>query len=107
MVGYKIYFDGHKFVMEDKKSLVENTPNDGVVSWNAELDTAITAVDSLNKSHKLNPEELIKSNDFLIRKCKDCNVYFMLGAMQVEWFECRNLKIPCRCMACREKKKSK
>ena len=107
MVRYKIYFDGEKFVMEDKKSLVENTPNDSVVSWNAGLDTAIAAVDSLNKSHKSKPEELIKSNDFLIRKCKDCNTYFMLDAMQVAWFERRNLKIPCRCIACREKKKSK
>ena len=107
MVGYKIYFDGEKFVMEDKKSLVENTPNDSVVSWNAGLDTAIAAIDSLNKSHKSKPEELIKASDFLIRKCKDCNIYFMLDAMQAEWFERRDLKLPCRCISCRKKKKSK
>ena len=72
-----------------------------------QLEQAISAVDSLNKSHKSKPEELIRAKDFLIRKCKDCNTYFILGAMQVEWFERRNLKIPCRCIACREKKKSK
>lgn len=107
MVGYKIYYDGEKFVMEDEKSLVENTPNDSVVSWNAGLDTAIAAVDSLNKSHKSKLEELIKAKDFLIRKCKDCNAYFRLDAMQVEWFERRDLKLPCRCIACRKKKKSR
>ena len=107
MVGYKIYFNGEKFVMEDKKSLVEDVSDDAVVSWNAGLDTAVAAVDSLNKSHKSKPQQLVSSKDFLIRKCKDCNTYFMLGAMQVEWFERRDLKLPCRCIACRKKKKSK
>lgn len=107
MVGYKIYFDGEKFVMEDEKSLVEDTPNDSVVSWNAGLDTAIVAVDSLNESHKSKPEELNRAKDFLIRKCKDCNTYFILGAVQVKWFEQKDLKLPCRCIACRERKRSK
>lgn len=107
MIGYKIYFDGEKFVMDNKKSLVEDVPNDSVVSWNAGLDTGLAAVNSLNESHKSKPEELIKAKDFLIRKCKDCNTYFILGAMQVEWFERRDLKLPCRCITCREKKKSK
>lgn len=107
MVGYKIYYDGEKFVMEDKKSIVENVPSDSVVSWNAGLDTAIAAVDSLNKSHKSKPEELIRAKDFLIRKCRDCNNYFILGGRQVEWFEHRDLKLPCRCMVCRKKEKSK
>ena len=107
MVGYKIYFDGEKFVMDENMSEVESTPRDSVISWNVALDTAIAAVDSLNKSHKSKPEELIKAKDFLIRKCKDCNNYFILDGMQVEWFERRDLKLPCRCIACRKKKKNK
>ena len=107
MLGYKIYFDGKKFVMENEKSLVESTPGDSVVSWNAGLETAIDAVDSLNEHHKSNPEALIKAKDFLIRKCKDCGSYFILGAMQVEWFERRDLKLPCRCLSCRKKRKEK
>ena len=107
MLGYKIYFNGEKFVMEDKKSLVEDVPTDSVIGWNAEFNTAINAVDNLNKSHKSNPEELVSSNDFLIRKCRDCNAYFILVATEVEWFERKGLKLPCRCMACREKRKCK
>ena len=107
MLGYKIYFDGKKFVMENEKSRVEDTPGDSVVSWNAKLGTAIDAVDSLNEHYKTKVEDLDMYKDFLIRKCKDCGTYFILGAMQVEWFERRDLKLPCRCMSCRKKEKGK
>ena len=107
MLGYKIYFNGERFVIEDEKSLVEDTPNDSTVSWNAELSTGKVAVHNLNRNHKSKPEELSKSNDFLIKTCKDCGDYFMLSALQVNWFEVRNLKIPCRCAACRQKRKNK
>lgn len=107
MLGYKIYYNGEKFVMENMKSPVEDVLNDSTLSWNAELKTAISAVNNLNESHKLKQEELTKDTDFLIRKCKDCNTYFILSSMQVKWFESRNLKLPCRCESCRNIRKVK
>lgn len=105
--GYKIYFDGERFVIEDKKSLVENTPSDSTVSWNEGLDTGEAAVSNLNRDHKSKSEELSKSNDFLIKTCKNCGNYFILPAREVNWFEIRNLKLPCRCVTCRKKRKNK
>ena len=107
MVGYKIYFDGEKFVMENKKSVSSHVPDDGAVMWSTGLDTAIAAVDNFNKHYKSSPQKLSGPKDFLIRKCRDCNNYFTLTDKQVKWFESRDLKLPCRCIACREKKKNK
>ena len=105
MVGYKIYFDGEKFVMENKKSVSSHVPDDGAVMWSTGLDTAIAAVDNFNKHYKSSPQKLVGPKDFLIRKCRDCNNYFTLTDKQVKWFESRDLKLPCRCIACREKKR--
>ena len=103
--GYKIYFDGERFAIEDKKSLVEDTPSDSTVSWNTGLHTGKAAIHNLNRDHKSKPEELRKSNDFLVKTCKDCSNYFILPASEVNWFEVRNLKLPCRCTTCRKKRK--
>lgn len=107
MLGYKIYFDGKKFVMENEKSLVESTPGDSVVSWNSGLGTAIDAVDSLNEHYKTKVEDLDMCKDFLIRKCKDCNSYFILSDPMVNWFRNKDLNLPCRCITCRKKRKEK
>lgn len=105
MLGYKIYFNGEKFIMEDTKSPIEDIPMDSDVSWNATLDTAKVAVDNRNRHHKSNPEELVDFEDFLVRKCKNCNNYFILSSMKVKWFEGRRLILPLRCNACKKRKK--
>ena len=107
MLGYKIYFDGKKFVMENKKSRVEDTPGDSVISWNAELDTALAAVDSLNNEYKEKEEDLSDFRDFIIKTCKDCGEFFILNTPLVNWFRNKDLNLPCRCMTCRKKRKDK
>lgn len=107
MLGYKIYFNGERFVIDDKKSPVETVSSDSVVSWNASLDSGKKAVDKLNKKYKSKSEELDDPDDFLIRTCKDCGNYFMLRYGEIIWFGFRNFKLPCRCRYCRKAKKNK
>ena len=107
MLGYKIYFNGERFVIDDKKSPVETVSSDSVVSWNASLDSGQNAVDNLNKRYKSKSEELDNPGDFLIRTCKDCGNYFMFTYAEVIWFGSRNFKLPCRCRYCRKVKKNK
>lgn len=107
MLGYKVYFDGNKFTMEEQKTTVENTASDSTTHWNAEYITACAAVEELNSKLKQSIDELIHDKDFVIKTCKDCNEYFIITTMYADWFLSRNLSIPCRCDNCRRKRKIK
>lgn len=105
MVGYKIYFDGNEFVMENRMSTVESTPGDSTVSWNAGYKTGLDAVKSLNNHLKSNIGKLRMLDDFVVTKCKDCGEYFILSKSEVYWFTDRGFSIPRRCLRCRDKRK--
>ena len=105
MVGYKIYYNGKKFEMEEKVSEVQSTPSDGTGHWNAGYVTSIEAVNDLNKHLKKNIEELESPQDFVVKKCKDCNEYFVITTEFAEWFKNKGLTLPARCDKCRAKRK--
>lgn len=94
MMGYKVYYDGNKFVADNIKTEVQSTHRDSTVSWIANKKSADDAVEICNKKH-------LKD----IRKCKECKEYFMQSDEEREWYEVRKLKAPCRCYKCRKKKK--
>lgn len=106
MTGYKVYFDGKEFVMEEIKTTAQSTPSDSVVHWNAGYETAKDAVKNLNKSLKRNIDELDHDKDFVINTCKDCKEYFMVTKQYIDWFKSRDLKVPCRCNKCRSERKN-
>lgn len=110
MVGYKVYFNGKKFVAEDKLSEVETNScySDLPVMWfsiDTGYDYAEKMAASLNKKHKNSVEELEKYSHFIIRKCKDCKQHFMLEKRRIYWFKEKNLSIPVRCFCCIQKRK--
>ena len=102
MIGYKIYFDGEKFVMGDCKSFVDTTASDSTTHWNAEYETACAAVQSLNSKLKQNIDMLVDGQDFIVRTCKECGEYFLITKDHVDWFTSRKLRVPCRCDRCRK-----
>lgn len=105
MQGYKVYFDGDKFLAEYTQSPVEDRPGDSVENWYSSAYSAVCAASILNSAYRKNREDLRDANDFLIRTCKDCCEYFILFASDVKWFENKGFKPPVRCYACRSKRK--
>lgn len=105
MLGYRVYFDGDKFLAEYKQSLVEDRPVDSVEDWYSVFQSAVLAANLLNSAYRKNREDLHDANDFLIRTCKDCGGYFILPLSEVKWFEGKGFKLPCRCYSCRLKRK--
>ena len=94
MLGYRIYFNGEKFVADDIASKLENVPCDSTTSWMANKRYADDAVAKHN------------ANDLKdIKKCKECGAYFWQTDDEREWFAVRNMKAPCRCYTCRKRKK--
>lgn len=107
MLGYRIYFDGDKFLAEYTQSVVEDRPGDCVEDWYSSAYSAACAVNLLNSAYRKNREDLCDANDFLIQTCKDCCEYFILPASEVKWFEDKGFKLPCRCYSCRLKRRPK
>lgn len=105
MTGYRVYFDGEKFLAEYIQSLVEDRPGDSVEDWYSSCHSAVLAASLLNSAYRKNRESLHDANDFLIRTCKDCGGYFILPTSEVKWFEDKGFKLPCRCYSCRLKRK--
>lgn len=105
MQGYKVYFDGDKFLAERTQSLVEGRLIDTVEYWSPSIQSAMLVADLLNSAYRKKQEDLRDTNDFLIRTCKDCSEYFILPASEVKWFEDKGFKLPGRCYACRSKRK--
>lgn len=105
LLGYRIYFDGKRFAMDDYKTPVRNERSDGTVQWNAEYSTAHEAVQSLNSKLKRSIKEFKKESDFVVKVCKDCGEYFIVTKQYADWFIERNLSVPCRCDICRSARK--
>lgn len=93
MLGYKIYFNGDKFVADNAATEVQTMPCDSTVSWMANKASADDAVEKHN------------ANDLKhVKKCKECGEYFWQTDEERTWFADRNMKAPCRCYSCRKKK---
>ena len=52
MQGYKVYFDGNKFLAEYTQSLVENRPGDTVEDWYMSVQSAVLAASLLNSAYR-------------------------------------------------------
>lgn len=90
MVGYKVYFNGTKFVVEESESEVCSMPGDSTTEWYEEKKYADKAADDHNKSD-------LKD----VIKCKECGSYFWQNDDERKWYTDNNLKIPRRCDSCR------
>lgn len=96
MLGYKIYFNGDKFVADNIATEVQTVPCDSTVSWMA------------NKTYADNAVEKHNANDIKdVKKCKECGESFWQTEEERQWFIERELKVPCRCHSCRKKNKIK
>lgn len=107
MLGYKIYFNGTQFEIENHLSEVESLPGDHPTSWNAGLDTGMRAVEHRNSRLKTDVLQLKSDHDFVIRTCKECQNYFILVKSETDWFANKKLHIPSRCYTCRKKKNTR
>jgi|GEM_PF-1394945 len=105
MLGYKVYYDGEKFVAENVKSQVCTAYTDHPVKWAITYEGTETTIKNLTESCKLNEADVKEDTDLLLRKCKDCGEWFILSASNVHYFKARMLNIPCRCEKCRNKRR--
>lgn len=93
MLGYKIYFNGSKFVADDIATEVQTVPCDSTTMWFVYKKPAEDVVEHQN------------ANDLKdVKKCKECGEYFWQTDSERTWFADRNMKAPCRCYSCRKKK---
>lgn len=93
MLGYKIYFNGNEFVVDNTATKVQNVPCDSTTMWFANKKSADDAVEDHNAKD-------LKD----VKKCKECGEYFWQTDEERTWFADRNMKAPCRCFSCRKKK---
>lgn len=95
--GYKVYFNGTRFISEGTKSDVKDTYDDSTTLWLSDKWTADKVAERYN-----NPKNISD-----IRKCKCCGQFFWLTAKDRAWFIEKGLKTPVRCKKCRVESKSK
>ena len=100
MKGYKVFYDGEKFIMEEEKSEIGDTTD--FVHWMISYETAKKSVESCNNRHKNDASELESDYDFIIKSCKDCKELYLMNKMEVDWYLDRKLTLPCRCPSCRK-----
>ena len=98
MQGYRVYFDGEKFVVESELSEVGRTPYDSPIYWCANPELAWIEASNRNIA--------IRTGAWEIRTCKDCGKYFILSLSEEKWFAMRGMESPKRCMACRKERKN-
>lgn len=98
MKGYKKYFNGKRYIVEDTLSDIEELPNDSTTSWFRTYKQALIAADLDNQ---------IEAEQKNVKVCKECGSYFYQTERDRKWFIERNLKVPCRCITCRKNKKKK
>ena len=93
MLGYRIYFNGDKFAIDEVATEVQTMPDDSTTMWFANKKSAVYAVEHHNANN-------LKD----VKKCKECGEYFWQTDEERIWFTDRNMKAPCRCYSCRKKK---
>lgn len=97
--GYKVYYDGEKFVADTSPSAIEKVPCDSTILWLVDADSAEHAA-------RLNNAKLKDHFGFEVKKCKSCGEYFIQTYDERVWYEGNNLKPPKRCAGCRKIRKS-
>ena len=97
MKGYRRYYDGEKYVVDEEVSEVQKLPKDSTTSWFRNRRQALTAADLDNK---------IEAEQNNVKVCKECGSYFYQTESDRNWFLERNLKVPCRCYSCRKNRKN-
>ena len=88
MKGYKKYFDGKKYIVEDNVSEVVEMPIDSTTSWFKTYNQALVAAKLDNQ---------IEAEQKNVKVCKECGSYFYQTERDRNWFLERNIKVPCRC----------
>lgn len=107
MKGYKVYFNGEKFVSEDKLTQIPNVYlNDKVARWSESLESAEAFAAELNRISVTSVDDMTLGKDMLVRQCKECGEYFRLTTKEVCWYQYRDLNVPRRCKTCRKARKS-
>ena len=92
MLGYRIYFNGDKFVTDEVATEVQTMPDDSTTMWFAYKKSAEDVVEHQN------------ANDLKdVKKCKECGEYFWQTDEERAWFADRNMKAPYRCYSCRKR----
>ena len=104
VTGYKVYFDGEKFVADDTRSLVQSL-SDAPVWWMDKACRAASAAAEYNEHLKLIESDMTDDKDVVVRKCKECGEYFMIIKPDYDWFKNKGLASPRRCNACRIKRR--
>ena len=97
MKGYRRYYDGEKYVVDEEVSEVQKLPKDSTTSWFKTHDQALVAA---------NIDNQIEAEQKNVKVCKECGSYFYQTESDRNWFLERNLKVPCRCYTCRKKRKN-
>lgn len=93
MLGYRIYFNGDKFAVDEVATEVQTMPDDSTTMWFVNKKSADDA------ARKYNADDLKD-----VKKCKECGEYFLQPDEERIWFADMNMKAPCRCYSCRKKK---
>lgn len=88
MLGYKIYFNGDKFVADNTATEVQTMPCDSTISWMANktyADDAVEAFDEFLKKHKEFVREFAKyRGDFISSDREAAAFMFALESMMEE-----------------------
>lgn len=105
ITGYKVYFDGEKFVAEDERSKVQALPAYSLTHWSDTKAHADKAAKNDNAHLKAEEANMVDDKDFIIRKCKDCGEYFMVTKSEYDWYKEKDFAIPRRCDTCRTKRR--
>ncbi|RHP47012.1 zinc-ribbon domain containing protein [Clostridium sp. AF32-12BH] len=95
-LGYRIWFDGKKFVADDNATEVHYDAgiHDSTTGWFCDKYSADKAVTQYNKS----------CLDDVVQ-CKECGKYFWQKHTEVHWYVERGMTPPRRCWSCRQKRK--
>ena len=104
---FKVYFDGHEFVVTECRGSIEFDLYSNAEFTFFYYESAIKFAEELNKNLKSDYDHLIMPEDFMVVKCKDCKEYYILTKSEIGWFLNRDLFVPCRCHRCRIKRRSK
>lgn len=105
ITGYKVYFDGEKFVAEDTRSEVQSLSDYSITHWSDTKAHADESAKADNLHLKAEEAELVDDEDFIVLKCKDCGEYYMITKSEYDWYKERNFTTPRRCYTCRTKRR--
>jgi hypothetical protein len=107
VMGYKVHFDGRKFVAEHEKSEVNASYHDSCEWWYTDERSAEDAVEDLNKDTitRVEEDKVYSDSTILVQRCRECGNYFAMNANEIEWYQNKDMSVPKRCYRCRKARK--